>query len=66
MILSEMDRASRVMWQAAAARKRQWFASGSLPYWSRSRSVVRDVQFAHGVLLKYARDGKKFDPFWWA
>lgn len=33
---------------------------------ARSRAVVRDVQFAHAALLKYARTGKKFDPFWWS
>lgn len=63
--LSKMDRCSRAQWRAAAARKREWYARGCSP-WPRSRSVVRDVRFSHGVLLSYARAGKPFDPYWWA
>ena len=64
--LSQMDRCSRAQWQAAAARKREWYAKPRTPGRFRSRSVVRDVRFSHGVLLSYARAGKPFDPFWWA
>ena len=63
--LSTMDRCSRARGQAAAARKREWYARGSSP-WPRSRSVVKDVKFSHSVLLRYARSGKPFDPYWWA
>ena len=63
--LSKMDRRSRALRQAAAARKREWYAK---PWctWRRSRSVVQDVKFTHGVLLMYGRSGEPFDPFWWA
>lgn len=64
--LSKMDRRSRAQWQAAAARKREWYAKPRTPGRFRSRSVVRDVKFAHGVLLRYARTGEPFDPYWWA
>jgi hypothetical protein len=64
--LSTMDRQSRAQWQAAAARNREWYAKPRTPGRFRSRSVVRDVKFAHGVLLGYARSGEPFDPYWWA
>lgn len=64
--LSQMDRCSRAQWQAAATRKREWYARGGGYGWPRSRSVVREVRFSHGVLLSYARSGETFDPFWWA
>lgn len=59
-VFSKMDRSSRALWQAAAARKREWFV------FKRSASVVADVKFTHRCLLDLARRGVKFDPCWWA
>lgn len=64
--LSKMDRCSRARWQAAAARKRQWYARPGIPGWRRSSGVIASTRFTHGVLLRYARTGKPFDPYWWA
>lgn len=66
-MLSIMDRRSRAQWQAAAARKRQWYQRpvGSPPV-KRSLSVVGDVVFGHKWLIYWARIGKPFDPFWWS
>lgn len=62
--MTRMDRKSRALWQAAAARTRQWYAAPGFAT-LRSRSVVQDVKFAHSCLLKYARSGEPWDPFWW-
>lgn len=64
--LNAMDRRSRSLWQAAAASKRGWYASGGGFGHRRSLSVVADVRFGHGVLLKYAREGVPYDPYWWS
>lgn len=63
--LSKMDRCSRAQWQAAAARKREWYAKPGFLF-KRSSGVVAEVRFTHGVLLCYARTGQPFDPYWWA
>lgn len=64
--LSMMDRRSRAQWQAAAARKPEWFARPGIPGWRRSSGVIASTRFTHGVLLTYARSGEPFDPYWWA
>lgn len=65
MMLSRMDRASRALWQQAAARKREWYAKPGFLF-KRSWAVVTDVKFGHRCLLNNCRNGVKFDPYWWA
>lgn len=65
MALSGMDRRSRALWQDAAARKRLWYAKPGFLF-KRSKSVVADVKFGHACLLKFAREGLAWDPYWWA
>lgn len=64
-MLSKMDRASRALWQLAAARKREWYAKPGFMF-KRSSGVVADVKFGHRCLLDLARRGDKFDHYWWA
>jgi len=63
-MLSKMDRASRALWQQAAARVRSRRASYQpfRPGWA----TRTDLRFYFDCHLKRARTGQPWDSFHWA
>ena len=62
--LSPMDRKSRALWQAQAAKVRTRRAGFGIfrPGWA----TRTDLRFSFDSHLSRARNGATWDPFWWA